>query len=103
MIFQQLVNDEAGCLSYLIGCGRAGVALIVDPGRDRVGDYVAVARRKGLTITHVVDTHVHADHVSGNQALAAQTGATVYIHAAAEAKYRHLPVEDGNELRVGTV
>ena len=103
MIFQQLVNDEAGCLSYLIGCGRAGVAMIVDPGRDRVGDYVAVARRKGLTITHVVDTHVHADHVSGNQALAAQTGATVYIHAAAEAKYRHLPVEDGNELRVGTV
>jgi len=77
--------------------------MIVDPGRDRVGDYVAVARRKGLTITHVVDTHVHADHVSGNQALAAQTGATVYIHAAAEAKYRHLPVEDGNELRVGTV
>jgi glyoxylase-like metal-dependent hydrolase (beta-lactamase superfamily II)/rhodanese-related sulfurtransferase len=103
MIFQQLVNDEAGCLSYLVGCGRAGVAMIVDPGRDRVGDYVAVARRKGLTITHVVDTHVHADHVSGNQALAAQTGATVYIHAAAEAKYRHLPVEDGNELRVGTV
>ena len=103
MIFQQLVNDEAGCLSYLIGCGRAGVAMIVDPGRDRVGDYVAVARRKGLTITHVVDTHVHADHVSGNQALAAQTGATVYIHAAAEAKYRHLPVEDGSELRVGTV
>jgi glyoxylase-like metal-dependent hydrolase (beta-lactamase superfamily II)/rhodanese-related sulfurtransferase len=103
MIFQQLVNDEAGCLSYLIGCGRARVAMIVDPGRDRVGDYVAVARRKGLTITHVVDTHVHADHVSGNQALAAQTGATVYIHAAAEAKYRHLPVEDGNELRVGTV
>jgi glyoxylase-like metal-dependent hydrolase (beta-lactamase superfamily II)/rhodanese-related sulfurtransferase len=103
MIFQQLVNDEAGCLSYLIGCGGARVAMIVDPGRDRVGDYVAVARRKGLTITHVVDTHVHADHVSGNQALAAQTGATVYIHAAAEAKYRHLPVEDGNELRVGTV
>jgi hydroxyacylglutathione hydrolase len=103
MIFQQLVNDEAGCLSYLLGCGRARVAMIVDPGRDRVGDYVALARRKGLTITHVVDTHVHADHVSGNQALAAQTGATVYIHAAAEAKYRHLPLEDGNELRVGTV
>jgi hydroxyacylglutathione hydrolase len=103
MIFQQLVNDEAGCLSYLIGCARAGVAMIVDPGRDRVGDYVAMAWRKGLTITHVVDTHIHADHVSGNQVLAAQTGATVCIHAAAEAKYRHLPVEDGNELRVGTV
>lgn len=103
MIFQQLVNDEAGCLSYLIGCGRGGVAAIVDPGRDRVSDYVTLARRKGLTITHVVETHLHADHVSGNQALAAQTGATIYIHAAAEARYRHLPVEEGNELRVGSV
>lgn len=74
MIFQQLINDEAGCLSYLIGCGRAGAAAVVDPGRDRVSDYVALARRKGLTITHVVETHVHADHISGNQALAAQTG-----------------------------
>lgn len=103
MIFQQLANDEAGCLSYLIGCGRAEAAVVVDPGRDRVSDYVALARRKGLTITHVVETHVHADHISGNQALAAQTGATIYIHAAAEAKYRHLPVEHGNELRVGSV
>jgi len=103
MIFQQLVNDDAGCLSYLIGCGRSGVGAIVDPGRDRVSDYVTLARRKGLTITHVVETHLHADHVSGNQALAAQTGATIYIHAAAEARYRHLPVEDGNELRVGSV
>jgi glyoxylase-like metal-dependent hydrolase (beta-lactamase superfamily II)/rhodanese-related sulfurtransferase len=103
MIFQQLINDEAGCLSYLIGCGRAGAAVVVDPGRDRVSDYVALARRKGLTITHVVETHVHADHISGNQALAAQTGAMICIHAAAEAKYRHLPVEHDNELRIGNV
>src|SRR5207249_3062275 len=93
MIFQQLINDEAGCLSYLIGCARAGAAMIVDPGRDRVSDYIALARRKGLTITHIVETHLHADHVSGNQALAAQTGATICMHAAAEARFRHLPVE----------
>ncbi len=103
MIFQQLVNDEAGCLSYLIGCGRAGAAVVVDPGRDRIHDYVALARRKGLTITHVVDTHIHADHVSGNQALAALAGATLHIHAAAEARYRHLPLEHGNEIRIGNV
>jgi hydroxyacylglutathione hydrolase len=103
MIFQQVVNEDAGCLSYLIGCGQAGAAVVVDPGRDRVADYVALARRKGLTITHIVDTHLHADHVSGNQALAAQTGATIHVHPAAEARYRHLPVEHGNELRLGNV
>lgn len=103
MIFQQLVNEESGCLSYVIGCGQAGAAVVVDPGRDRIGDYVALARRKGLTITHVVETHLHADHVSGNQALASQTGATIYLHPAAEARFRHHPIEDGNEIRIGNV
>ena len=68
MIFQQILNEETGCLSYLIGCGRAGEAVVVDPGRDRVDDYLALARKKGLAVTHIVETHVHADHVSGNQA-----------------------------------
>ena len=72
MIFQQILNEETGCLSYLIGCSQAGQAVVVDPGRDRVDDYVALARRKGLAITGIVETHVHADHVSGNQALAAK-------------------------------
>jgi hydroxyacylglutathione hydrolase len=103
MIFQQLINDESGCLSYLIGCGQAGVAAIVDPGRDRVDEYVALARRKGLTITHVIETHLHADHVSGNQALANQTGATICMHPAAEARFRHLPLEHDNEIRIGSV
>ena len=77
MIFQQILNEESGCLSYLIGCAQAGQAVIVDPGRDRVDDYVAMARRKGLTVSDILETHVHADHVSGNQALAAKTGARI--------------------------
>lgn len=103
MIFQQLLNEEAGCLSYLIGCSQAGQAIIVDPARDRVDDYVALARRKGLTITGIVETHVHADHISGNQALAAKTGARIYVHPAANAAYAHEPVEHGRQLRVGSV
>ncbi|HEV3346205.1 MAG TPA: rhodanese-like domain-containing protein [Methylomirabilota bacterium] len=103
MIFQQLLNEEAGCLSYLIGCSQAGQGLIVDPARDRVDDYVALARRKGLTITGIVETHVHADHISGNQALAAKTGARIHIHPAANAAFAHDPVEDGRQLRVGSV
>jgi hydroxyacylglutathione hydrolase len=103
VIFQQLLNEEAGCLSYLIGCAQAGQAFIVDPARDRVDDYVALARRKGLTIAGIVETHVHADHISGNQALAGKTGARIHIHAAANAAFAHEPVEHGRQLRVGNV
>ena len=69
MIFQQIVNEDAGCIAYLIGCGQAGEAVVVDPGRDRVDEYLAWSRRKGLQLTHILDTHIHADHLSGNQAL----------------------------------
>ncbi|HET7876856.1 MAG TPA: rhodanese-like domain-containing protein [Methylomirabilota bacterium] len=103
MIFQQVVNEEAGCLSYLIGCGQAGQAAIVDPARDRIAEYVTLARRKGLTITHIIETHVHADHVSGNQALAAKTGARIHLHPAADAAFAHAPVEDGDEIKIGNV
>src|SRR5262245_23962498 len=103
MIFQQLLNEETGCLSYVIGCSRAGEAVVVDPGRDRVDEYLAFARKKGLAITHIVETHVHADHVSGNQALAAKCGARIHIHPAAEAAFPHAPIADGDELGVGTV
>ena len=103
MIFQQILNEEAGCLSYLIGCGQVGQAAVVDPARDRVDEYVALARRKGLAITEIVDTHVHADHVSGNQALAEKTGARILLHPAAEAAFRASPIEDGQEIVVGNV
>src|SRR5689334_10020610 len=62
-----------------------------------------MARRKGLTIAGIVETHVHADHVSGNQALAARTGARIHIHPAASAAFAHEPVEDGRRLQVGSV
>ena len=103
MIFQQILNEETGCLSYLIGCGQAGRAVVVDPGRDRVDDYMALARRKGLAITDIVETHVHADHVSGAQALAAKCGGSIRIHPSAEAAYPHVPVEHGDAVSIGSV
>jgi glyoxylase-like metal-dependent hydrolase (beta-lactamase superfamily II)/rhodanese-related sulfurtransferase len=103
MIFQQLLNEESGCLSYLIGCGKAGQAVIVDPGRDRVDDYLRLARRKGLRITHVIDTHTHADHVSGNRDLAALASVPVLLHGASTAAFDHEAVEDGQELVLGNV
>lgn len=103
MIFQQVVNEDAGCIAYLIGCGEAGEALVVDPGRDRVDDYLTWARRKDLSLTRIVDTHIHADHLSGNQALAAKSGARIHIHPAADAAYPHAPLSHGDEIRIGTV
>jgi hydroxyacylglutathione hydrolase len=103
MIFQQILNEETGCLSYLIGCGQAGRAVVVDPGRDRVDEYMALGRKKGLTITDIIETHVHADHVSGAQALAARGGASIRIHPSAEAAYPHVPVVNEDELVIGSV
>ena len=103
VIFQQILNEESGCLSYLIGCTQAGHAAIVDPARDRVDDYVAMARRKGLAVSAILETHVHADHVSGNQALAGKTGARIHIHPAANAAFPHEPVEHGREIQIGSV
>ncbi len=103
MIFQQLLNEEAGCLSYLIGCGQAGEALVVDPGRDRVDEYIRLARRRGLKITHILETHTHADHISGNRDLAAVTGAPILLHHSAMAVFDHLAVRDSDEIRIGSV
>jgi glyoxylase-like metal-dependent hydrolase (beta-lactamase superfamily II) len=103
MIFQQLLNEESGCLSYLIGCGQAGEAVVVDPGRDRVDEYLRLAARKGLRITRIVETHTHADHISGNRDLAAATHAPILLHHSARAVFDHLDVRDGDEIRIGNV
>ncbi|HZF04228.1 MAG TPA: rhodanese-like domain-containing protein [Patescibacteria group bacterium] len=103
MIFQQLLNEESGCLSYVIGCAQAGRAVIVDPGRDRVHDYLRIARKKGLTITDVVETHTHADHISGNRDLAAATKAAIHVHRAAGVTFAHETLADGDALRLGNV
>src|SRR5438876_11107836 len=103
MIFQQILNEESGCLSYLIGCGQAGRALVVDPGRDRVPEYLRFAAKKGLTISHILETHTHADHISGNRDLAEATRAPILVHRAAGVAFAHEALSDGDEIRIGTV
>jgi len=98
MYFQQFY---LGCLShasYLIG--SKGVAAVVDPQRD-AGIYVEDAAKQGLRIEHVIETHLHADFISGHRELAAITGAKIYLGAAAGAKFPHVPVRDGDEVRFG--
>ena len=103
MIFQQILNEESGCLSYLIGCGEAGKALVVDPGRDRVPEYLRLAAKKGLTISHILETHTHADHISGNRDLAEAVRAPILVHRSAGVAFEHQDVSDGEELQIGNV
>src|SRR4029450_8079798 len=101
MIFQQILNEESGSLSYLIGCSEAGRALVVDPGRDRVPEYLRPAAKKGLTISHTLETHTHADHISGNRDLADAVRAPILVHRASGVVFEHDEVQDGDEIGMG--
>jgi len=90
-----------GCLahaSYLIGSG--GEAAVVDPQRD-IELYLEEAARQHLTIRHVIETHLHADFVSGHRELAQRTGARIYFGWRANAGFDHVAVRDGEEIRFG--
>ncbi len=100
MIFRQLVHDDLGCASYLIGDEDAGVAAVVDPKLD-IDEYLRLARFLGVQIEHILETHNHADHVSGHGRLAAATGATIHVHREAAPDYDHEPFDDGWELQLG--
>jgi len=100
VLFRQIIHDDLGCASYLIGDDDAGTAAVVDP-RFEIEEYLELARYRGVRIEHVLETHTHADHVSGHGRLAEATGATIHVHRAAEAEYPHVPFEDGWELALG--
>lgn len=92
-----------GCLahaSYLIG--SQGQAAIVDPQRD-VDQYIAEAKKRGLAIRYVIETHLHADFVSGHRELAERTAAEMVIGAAAGAQFPHRPIHDGDTLPLGAI
>ena len=100
MYFQQFY---LGCLahaSYLIGAD--GEAAVVDPQRD-VEQYLQEAAAHGFQITYIIETHLHADFVSGHQELAARTGADIVFGHRAGATFPHRAVHDGDELRLGNV
>ncbi|HLJ56635.1 MAG TPA: MBL fold metallo-hydrolase [Chthonomonadaceae bacterium] len=99
MVFKQILNELCGCASYLIAC-QTGEAAIVDPGLE-TEPYEALLRARGLRLRTVIDTHVHADHVSGARALAAAHGAALCMHESAGVAYPFEPLRDGQELAVG--
>jgi len=100
MYFNQIAVPGLGCLSYVIGCPKAKAMAVVDPKRD-IQDYLNIAREEGMQVTHVFNTHVHADHVSGDQELRYATGADIYIHESAPVKYRHKAITEGDVFEIG--
>lgn len=102
MIFRQLLNEPIAAASYLIGCAASGEAAVVDPGLPPER-YALLAADKGLRITLILETHLHADYFSTGRALAALTGARIALPRRAEARFAHQPLNDGDELRVGNL
>jgi hydroxyacylglutathione hydrolase len=102
MIFTQFVDDALGCASYLVGDPGTGEAVVVDPA-FAIEQYLEDAARHDARIVRTLETHTHADHLSGHGRLALEHGIPVSVHAAAGAEYAHDPLEDGDEIALGDI
>jgi glyoxylase-like metal-dependent hydrolase (beta-lactamase superfamily II) len=103
MIFRPFYRFETGCAAYLFGCGGLGKCAVVDAHESDVDAYVEFAATKAMRITHVIDTHVHADHRSGGRALAEKTGAPYCLHESANVAFPFESLRDGQEIELGNV
>jgi len=101
MIFRPFYYYDTGCAAYLLGCGSEGKCAVVDPQARDLDAYVDFAAQKGMRITHVIDTHVHADHLSGGRRLADRVGATYALHESAEVGFAFAPLHDGDTIALG--
>ncbi len=103
MYFEQIVRQDIGCASYVVGSTDAGEAAVIDPRIDMVDEILEIASREGLTIRYIIETHNHADHVSGHHRLSELTGAEIAVYKDGGAEYQHLALNDGQELTLGEV
>ena len=109
MILKRFYDEKLAQASWLVGCAATEQALIIDPNRD-AEQYVAAADDEGLRITHVTETHIHADFVSGTRELAARTGATAYLSDEGGPDWQYgwtaddtVLLRDGDRFMVGNV
>lgn len=106
MFFQHVYDKTLAQASYVIGCQKAGVAIVIDPKRD-VDTYLKIAEENNLKITHVAETHIHADFLAGSRELAALTGAELYLSDEGgegwEYEFEHVGLKDGSTFKVGNL
>jgi hydroxyacylglutathione hydrolase len=102
MLFRQyLHHDPVVAISYFFGCGSQSQGVVVDPVEESVDFYIEESNRLGMDIRYVIDTHLHADHISGARQLAERTGAAYVMHQSAETAFPFQAVEDGEEIVAG--
>src|SRR5712691_3411577 len=101
MILRPYYYDDYGCAAYVFGCGTLGQCAVVDARADDVDAYATFASSKCMWVTHVFDTHVHADHRSGGRELAERTGASYCLHESADVAARFTRLRDGQEIELG--
>ncbi|MBK8140978.1 MAG: MBL fold metallo-hydrolase [Chitinophagaceae bacterium] len=106
MFFQHIYDKSLAQASYFIGCQKAGVAAVIDPKRD-VDTYIEIAKQNNMKITHIFETHIHADFLAGSRELAALTGAQMYLSAEGgpgwEYEFPHVGLKDGTIVKVGNL
>ena len=102
MILRQFLHSDAVGISYLFGCGGKATGAVVDPVGD-IQPYLQAADNAGMRIHYVIDTHVHADHLSAGRALAAAAGAEYVLSTEAGVSFPHKGVRDGDVLPLGNV
>jgi hydroxyacylglutathione hydrolase len=102
MKLERIYTPGLAQIAYIIGDEQAGVAAVIDPRRD-IEEYLALAQSHGLRISHIFETHVHADFVSGAPELAATTGATIYASRLGASGFAHTPLDDGDVIEVGSL
>ncbi len=100
MFFRQLLYEDAACISYCVGCPSKGVVAIIDPQTD-IEQYLSISKQHNLKITHIIETHVQADHLSGAHMLSRASSAPVYYHRDAQVTFSHRNLEDGEILQIG--
>jgi hydroxyacylglutathione hydrolase len=101
VLFRQFVDDDLGCASYLIGDPTSGEAFVVDPAYA-IEPYLEAAADEGMRIIRVLETHTHADHVSGHGRFALEEGVPVSVHPLAEPEFPFDPLEDGQVVQAGS-
>lgn len=110
MFLKRFFEPKLAQTSYLIGCPGAGAAIVIDANRD-IDQYIKAAEAEGVKVTHVTETHIHADYVSGSRELAARTGAALFLSDEGDASWKYAfagesgatLLKDGDRITVGSV
>lgn len=102
LVLEQIVSDGLAQLSYIVGDDKAGLVAVIDPRRD-VNTYLTRARELGVRITAIIETHIHADFVSGAHELKARTGATIYGGISEDCQFELTQLPDGEAVALGNV